>query len=147
MNRRRHSAEPSLQSPACREGRYWYFGTREGGQRSRYRYCAIKVDAITDELVSHAAHFMSRSKKKIVDAALREYIDAHREEINAGIKAALGQLNGTAAAAASLLTGLGAEELDDLVASRSSRAPGVLLEEISQGPAEAGSLNRPATRR
>jgi hypothetical protein len=40
------------------------------------------------------AHFMSRSKKDIVDAAVREYIDAHRDEINAGIKAALGQLNG-----------------------------------------------------
>ena len=49
----------------------------------------IKVDAATDELVSHAAHFMSRSKKDIVDAAVREYIDAHRGEINAGIKAAL----------------------------------------------------------
>jgi predicted transcriptional regulator len=74
----------------------------------------IKVDAATDELVSHAAHFMSRSKKDIVDAAVREYIDAHRDEINAGIKAALGQLNGTDAAAVSLMTGLSGEELDDL---------------------------------
>ena len=31
-----------------------------------------------------------------------------------GIKAALGQLNGTDAAAVSLMTGLSAEELDDL---------------------------------
>ena len=74
----------------------------------------IKVDAATDELVSHAAHFLSRSKKDVVDAAVREYIDAHRDEINAGIKAALGQLNGTAEAAVSMLTGLSAEELDDL---------------------------------
>lgn len=74
----------------------------------------IKVDVATDELVSHAAHFMSRSKKDVVDAAVREYIDAHRDEINAGIKAALGQLNGTAEAAVSLLTGLSADELDDL---------------------------------
>ena len=51
----------------------------------------IKVDTATDELVSHAAHFMSRSKKDIVDAAVREYIDAHRAEINDGIKVALGQ--------------------------------------------------------
>ncbi len=41
-------------------------------------------------------------------------IDAHRDEINAGIQAALGQLNGTDAAAASLMTGLSGEELDDL---------------------------------
>jgi len=74
----------------------------------------IKVDAATDELVSHAAHFMSRSKKDIVDAAVREYIDAHRDEINAGIRAALGQLNGTDGAALTLITGLRAEEIDDL---------------------------------
>lgn len=65
-------------------------------------------------LVSHAAHFMSRSKKDVVDAAVREYIDAHRDEINAGIKVALKQLNGTDAAAVSMMTGLSAEELDDL---------------------------------
>ena len=74
----------------------------------------IKVDAATDELVSHAAHFMSRSKKDIVDAAVRGYIEAHRDEINAGIKAALGQLNGTEGAAVAMMTGLSAEQLDDL---------------------------------
>lgn len=74
----------------------------------------IKVDAATDELVSHAAHFMSRSKKDIVDAAVREYIEAHRDEINAGIKAALGQLNGTEGAAVAMMTGLSAGQLDDL---------------------------------
>lgn len=74
----------------------------------------IKVDAATDELVSHAAHFMSRSKKDIVDAAVREYIDAHRDEINAGIRNALGQLNGTDSAALTLMTGFSAEEIDDL---------------------------------
>ncbi|WP_426563473.1 hypothetical protein ACPPVT_20270 [Angustibacter sp. McL0619] len=74
----------------------------------------IKVDAATDELVSHAAHFMSRSKKDIVDSAVREYIDAHRAEINVGIKAALGQLDGTDGAAVSKMTGLSAEELEGL---------------------------------
>jgi len=74
----------------------------------------IKVDAATDELVSHAAHFMSRSKKDIVDAAVREYIGAHRDEINAGINAALGKLNGSEATAVSVMTGLSADELDEL---------------------------------
>lgn len=74
----------------------------------------IKVDVATDELVSHAAHFMSRSKKDIVDAAVREYIDAHRDEINAGIKEALSQLNGTEGAAVTMMTGLSADELDEL---------------------------------
>ena len=74
----------------------------------------IKVDAATDELVSHAAHFISRSKKDIVDAAVREYIDAHRDEINAGVKTALDTLNGTDVAAVAMMTGLSADELDDL---------------------------------
>lgn len=74
----------------------------------------IKVDIATDELVSHAAHFMSRSKKDVVDAAVREYIDAHRDEINAGVKGALGLLNGTDAAAVSMMAGLSADELDDV---------------------------------
>ncbi|CAN5533259.1 hypothetical protein BH10ACT10_BH10ACT10_14190 [soil metagenome] len=64
--------------------------------------------------MSQAAHFLSRSKKDIVDAAVREYIDAHRNDINAGIKAALGQLNGTDVAAVSLMTGLSSQEIDDL---------------------------------
>lgn len=62
----------------------------------------IKVDAATDELVSHTAHFLSRSKKDIVDAAVREYVDAHRDEIDAGIRAALDRLDGTDEAAVSL---------------------------------------------
>lgn len=74
----------------------------------------IKVDAATDELVSHAAHFLSLTKKDIVDAAVREYIHAHRDEINAGIKAALGQLNGSEAAAVSLMTGFSIDELNEL---------------------------------
>ena len=74
----------------------------------------IKVDAATDELVSHAAHFLSRSKKDIVDAAVREYVNAHRDEINAGIRAALDRLDGTDGAAVSLMTGLSAAQIDDL---------------------------------
>jgi len=46
----------------------------------------IKVDAQTDELISHAAHFLGRSKKDFVDEAVRAYVDAHRDEINAGIR-------------------------------------------------------------
>ena len=74
----------------------------------------IKIDAATDALVSQAAHFMSRSKKDIVGAAVREYIDAHRDEINAGVKVALGTLNGTDLSAVSMMTGLSEDELDDL---------------------------------
>src|SRR4051794_23020772 len=74
----------------------------------------IKIDTETDELVSDAAHFLSCSKKDIVSAAVREYIDAHRAEINRGITEALARLDGTEAAALSLATGLSAGELDEL---------------------------------
>lgn len=74
----------------------------------------IKVDAATDEAVTHAAHFMSKSKKEIVAAAVREYIDAHRDEINAGVRDALSKLNGSDLAAVSLMTGFSAEEIEDL---------------------------------
>lgn len=74
----------------------------------------IKVSGATDQLISHAAHFMGASKKDVVDAAVREYIDNHRDEINANVRVALAQLNGSAEAAVSLLSGLTGEELDDL---------------------------------
>jgi predicted transcriptional regulator len=74
----------------------------------------IKVDSTTDELISHAAHFLERSKKDVVDAAVREYIENHRDEINAGIRTALQQLDGSTASAVSLLTGFDAKKLEEL---------------------------------
>lgn len=74
----------------------------------------IKVSSTTDELVSHAAHFMGTSKKDVVEVAVREYIDNHRDEINAAVRAALTQLNGSTAAAVNMLSGLSEEELDDV---------------------------------
>jgi predicted transcriptional regulator len=72
----------------------------------------IKVDAQTDELISHAAHFLGRSKKDVVDEAVRAYIDGHRDEINAGIRKALNLLDGTDADLVSVMTGLSRAELD-----------------------------------
>ena len=74
----------------------------------------IKVDAQTDELISHAAHFLGRSKKDVVDEAVRAYIDGHRDEINAGIRQALNLLDGTDASLVSVMTGLSRAELEDL---------------------------------
>ena len=74
----------------------------------------IKVDAQTDELISHAAHFLGRSKKDVVDEAVRAYIDGHRDEINAGIRQALNLLDGTDAGLVSVMTGLSRAELDDV---------------------------------
>jgi hypothetical protein len=72
----------------------------------------IKVDVETDQLISQAAHFLGKAKKDIVDAAVREYIDAHRSEINEGVRAALSQLDGSSASAVSLLTDVPEDQLN-----------------------------------
>lgn len=74
----------------------------------------IKVDPDTDGLISQAAHFLGRSKKDVVDIAIREYVENHRDEINLGVRAALQQLDGSTASAVSLLTGLSADKLAEL---------------------------------
>ena len=73
----------------------------------------IKVDVDTDQLISHAAHFLGKAKKDVVDAAVREYIEAHRSEINEGVRAALSRLDGSSKSAVSPLTDVPAEQLDE----------------------------------
>lgn len=74
----------------------------------------VKVDAATDRLISDAAHFLGRTKKDVVSDAIREYVDAHRDELNEAIQQSLARLDGSQAAAVSLLTGLDADELAEL---------------------------------
>lgn len=74
----------------------------------------IKVDAETDRLVSNAAHFLQRSKKDVVDAAVREYVDAHREEIEKGALEALRSLDGSVRSAVKLLAHAGDDEIESL---------------------------------
>jgi hypothetical protein len=74
----------------------------------------IKVDAQTDQLISHAAHFLGRSKKDVVDLAVREYIDNHRAAIQEGVTRALRELDGTVTSSIALLTGMSREELDEI---------------------------------
>ena len=74
----------------------------------------IKVDARTDKLITQAAHFLGTSKKDVVDEAVREYVENHRERIQRGVLEALGQLDGTTASSVRLLANLSATELDDV---------------------------------
>lgn len=74
----------------------------------------IKVDSETDALISHAAHFLRSSKKDVVDVAVREYIERHREEIQKAALEALRTLDGSTKSAVQLLTGASDEELDEL---------------------------------
>lgn len=74
----------------------------------------IKVDEATDKRIADAAHFLGRTKKDIVDAAIRDYVDAHRDEINEGIRASLSRLDGTRASIVSEISGQRRAELDEL---------------------------------
>ena len=74
----------------------------------------IKVDAETDRLIANAAHFLQRSKKDVVDAAVREFIEAHRDEIQRGALDALRTLDGTTRGAVRLLAGATDDEIDEL---------------------------------
>jgi hypothetical protein len=74
----------------------------------------IKIDTQTDELLTQAAHFLRSSKKDIVDAAVREYIEKHREDIQKGVFDALRELDGSTTGAVSMLSGLSKAELAEL---------------------------------
>ncbi len=62
------------------------------------------------ELVQRAFPYLNAADRE----AVREYIDNHREEINQRVLAALGQLDGTKAAAVSFATGLSRARIDEL---------------------------------
>lgn len=81
----------------------------------------IKVDQATDELVSQAAHFMDMSKKQVVDLAVREFVERHRDEINEGVRQALQQLDGTRESRVALLAGVPREKIDELGGLRDSK--------------------------
>ncbi len=74
----------------------------------------IKVDARTDHLITQAAHFLGRSKKDVVDVAVREYVDNHRDDIAAGVREALRHLDGSVASSVALMTGMSPDELHEL---------------------------------
>lgn len=74
----------------------------------------IKVDAETDQRIADAAHFLGRTKKDIVDAAVRDYVGAHRDEINDAIRASMSRLDGSQAAIVSEITGLSRDRLAEL---------------------------------
>jgi hypothetical protein len=74
----------------------------------------IKVSTETDALIGHAAHFLHTTKKEVVDRAVRDFVEAHRDELNAGVRDALNQLDGSKAGALSLLTGMSRERIDEL---------------------------------
>jgi hypothetical protein len=74
----------------------------------------LKIDERTDELASHAAHFLGMTKKQYVAEAVAYYTEHRRAEIEDGVKAALASLDGSREADVRLLTGLTAERIEEL---------------------------------
>ena len=50
-------------------------------------FTPIKIDPAIDRLVSDAAHVLGRTKKDIVADAVREFVEAHQRELDAGVAA------------------------------------------------------------
>jgi hypothetical protein len=74
----------------------------------------IKVSPQTDRIIADASHFLGRTKKDLVDVAVREYVENHRSEINQSIRESMMLLDGSDRASARLLTGMNDAELDEL---------------------------------
>jgi len=55
-------------------------------------FTPIKIDPAIDRLVADAAHVLGRTKKDIVAAAVRDFIEAHQAELAAGVTAAADRL-------------------------------------------------------
>lgn len=74
----------------------------------------LKVDAVTDELITDGAHFLHMTKKDLVGAAVRMYLEARREEMRQAMLEKLRRLDGSAEADVALLTGVSPEKIREL---------------------------------
>ncbi|MBP2339252.1 type IV pilus biogenesis protein CpaD/CtpE [Saccharothrix coeruleofusca] len=74
----------------------------------------MKVDQETHTLITHAATALHMSQKDLLAAAVREYVGARRDEINAALRRAMQVIDGTEASQVAALTGMSRERLDEL---------------------------------
>ena len=59
------------------------------------RQVAVKVSPEGDRLITSGAHYLHMSKKDLVEAAVALYLDARREEMQAGMRELLSTLDGS----------------------------------------------------
>jgi hypothetical protein len=74
----------------------------------------LKVDAETNALIDHGAHFLGMTKKDLVAAAVRVYIASRKDEIEQSVREAARLLDGSRVAKVALLSGLTVGEIDEL---------------------------------
>ncbi|MBS2966516.1 hypothetical protein KGA66_25985 [Actinocrinis puniceicyclus] len=78
------------------------------------RQIAVKVSPAGDKLITSGANYLHMSKKDLVEEAVRFYLDARREEMQAGMRELLRELDGTRASRVAMLAGMTREELDSV---------------------------------
>ncbi|MGH3190905.1 MAG: hypothetical protein ACRDOL_27415 [Streptosporangiaceae bacterium] len=78
------------------------------------RQVAVKVSPEGDRLITSGAHYLHMTKKDLVEAAVAFYLDARREEMQAGVRELLSTLDGSRAARIAMLAGMTREELDSV---------------------------------
>jgi hypothetical protein len=78
------------------------------------RQVAIKVSPEGGKLITSGAHYLRMSKKDLVEAAVEFYLNARREEMQAGMRELLSQLDGSRGARVALLAGMTREELESV---------------------------------
>jgi hypothetical protein len=78
------------------------------------RQVAVKVSPEGDRLITSGAHYLHMTKKDLVEAAVAFYLDARREEMQAGMRELLSTLDGSRAARIAMLAGITREELDSV---------------------------------
>ncbi|MDT3443590.1 hypothetical protein [Pseudofrankia sp. BMG5.37] len=76
------------------------------------RQVAVKVSPEGDKLITSGAHYLHMSKKDLVEAAVAFYLDARREEMQAGMRELLSELDGSRASRVAMLAGMTRAELD-----------------------------------
>jgi len=76
------------------------------------RQVAVKISPEGDRLITSGAHYLRMSKKDLVEAAVAFYLNARREEMQAGMRELLSTLDGSRAARIAMLAGMTREELD-----------------------------------
>ena len=75
---------------------------------------AVKVSPEGDRLITSGAHYLRMSKKDLVEAAVAFYLDARWEEMQAGMRELLSELDGSRASRVGMLAGVTRAELNSI---------------------------------
>lgn len=78
------------------------------------RQIAVKVSPEGDRLITSGAHYLRMSKKDLVEAAVAFYLDAHREDMQTGMRELLSELDDSRASRVAMLAGMTRVELDSV---------------------------------